>query len=51
MITIKHRYDHQIKNSPVCGKIVEIITSKDNPRIDIAMLGFDAEDEHLSDRI
>lgn len=35
---LKLRQDHQIKTSPFCGEIHEILTNKDNPKIDIAMV-------------
>lgn len=35
---IKHSKDHLIKISPVCGKLFEILTNRDNPDIDIAMV-------------
>jgi mannose-6-phosphate isomerase-like protein (cupin superfamily) len=35
---LRKQEHHNIKMSPVCGKIIEILSSRDYPRIDIAIV-------------
>ena len=38
MALIKKQSDHQIKSSPMCGDVAQILTNADQPGIDITML-------------
>lgn len=35
---LRKREHHHVKVSPICGEIIEILSSKDYPRLDIALV-------------